>query len=89
MLTARGRDFKTGRDVLDVLFPKVRAELLRILFDGARREHYVRELMQVSGLALRTVQDVRVSKSQNPAVIESQTRSSKKNDIRTLVFRRV
>jgi predicted transcriptional regulator len=44
-------------NLLDVLFPKVRAEILRALFSGANRRRYVRELMRETGLALCTVQD--------------------------------
>src|SRR2546430_3326462 len=43
--------------LLDVLFPKVRAEILRALFSGSNRRRYVRELMRETGLALCTVQD--------------------------------
>jgi predicted transcriptional regulator len=43
--------------VLEVLFPKVRAEILRLLFSDPARQRYVRELMTMSGLALRTVQE--------------------------------
>ena len=43
--------------VLDILFPKVRAEILRLLFSDPTRQRYVRELMVMSGLALRTVQE--------------------------------
>src|SRR6266513_4039590 len=43
--------------LLDVLFPKVRAEILRALFSGSNRRCYVRELMRETGLALCTVQD--------------------------------
>jgi len=45
------------KTVLDVLFPRVRAELLRLLFAEPKRHRYVRELMNMSGLALHTVQD--------------------------------
>lgn len=48
---------KASREVLDILFPKVRAEILRLLFSDATRQRYVRELMAMSGLALRTVQE--------------------------------
>jgi DNA-binding transcriptional ArsR family regulator len=41
---------------LDLLFPVVRAEVLRALFHHARREMYVREISRESELALRTVQ---------------------------------
>ena|SRR5438874_8147750 len=47
---------KVEREVLDILFPKVRAELLRLLFTAPIRQRYVRELMRMSGFALRTVQ---------------------------------
>ena len=43
--------------LLDVLFPKVRAEILRALFSGPNNRRYVRELMRETGLALCTVQD--------------------------------
>jgi len=43
--------------VLEVLFPKVRAELLGLIFRDPPRQCYVRELMNMSGLALHTVQD--------------------------------
>ena len=45
------------KTVLDVLFPAVRAELLRLLFEPPQKHRYVRELMARSGLALHTVQD--------------------------------
>jgi predicted transcriptional regulator len=48
---------KSERAVLDVLFPKVRAQLLQLLFDTPQKQRYVRELMRMSGLALSTVQD--------------------------------
>ena len=43
--------------VTDVLFPRVRAKLLRLLFLEPHRQRYVRELSGLSGLALHTVQD--------------------------------
>ena len=43
-------------DVLDLLFPVVRAEMLRALFHHTRREMYLREIARWSELALRTVQ---------------------------------
>src|ERR1700730_15112499 len=43
--------------LLDALFPKARAEILRLLFGGKRRPRYVREIMRVSDLALRSIQD--------------------------------
>jgi hypothetical protein len=48
---------KSKRGILDVLFPAVRARLLRRLFTAPPRRHYVRELMDLSGLTLHTVQD--------------------------------
>ena len=48
---------KPAPEILDVLFPKVRAEILRLLFTTPTKQLYVRELMGQSGLALRTVQD--------------------------------
>jgi hypothetical protein len=42
---------------LDLLFPKVRAEILRILFSEPKKQRYVRELTAMSRLALRTVQE--------------------------------
>jgi len=43
-------------DALDLLFPVVRAEVLRALFHHTQREMYVREIARWSELALRTVQ---------------------------------
>ena len=48
---------KASLQALDLLFPKVRAEILRLLFSNAKSQRYVRELMTMSGLALRTVQE--------------------------------
>jgi hypothetical protein len=48
---------KSERTVLDVLFPEVRAKLLHLFFTTPPKQHYVRELMNMSGLALHTVQD--------------------------------
>ena len=48
---------KEQPEVLDLLFPKVRAEILRLLFFSPKQQRYVRELMNKSGLALRTVQE--------------------------------
>lgn len=42
--------------LLDLLFPTVRAEVLRALFVDTRREMYVREIARASDLALRNVQ---------------------------------
>src|SRR5213593_2539009 len=43
--------------LLNVLFPKVRAELLRLLFADAQSELHLRELTRQSGLSLGTVQE--------------------------------
>ena len=48
---------KAKHGVLDVLFPAVRARLLRLLFTAPHRPHYVREMMDLSELSLHTVQD--------------------------------
>src|SRR5437763_7197340 len=45
------------KTILQVLFPKARAEIFRLLFGTRSRRRYVRELMADSGLALRSVQD--------------------------------
>jgi predicted nucleotidyltransferase len=42
--------------VVDALFPKVRAEILRLLFSDPEKEFHLRELSRLSGLALRTIQ---------------------------------
>ena len=43
--------------VLNVLFPRARAEIFRLLIGSKRRPRYVREIMGDSGLALRSFQD--------------------------------
>ena len=48
---------KSERAVLEVLFPEVRAKLLRSFFTTPLQPRYVRELVNVSGLTLHTVQD--------------------------------
>jgi predicted transcriptional regulator len=50
------RRLPSGTDILHVLFPSVRAELLRHLFLDPTREFYVRELSRLTTLALGTVQ---------------------------------
>ena len=47
---------KSKPTILDILFPKVRAEILRSWFGGLSRQRYVRELARETGLALATVQ---------------------------------
>jgi hypothetical protein len=48
---------KTEVAILEVLFPDVRAGILRVLWAAPHKERYVRDLMTVTGLALSTVQD--------------------------------
>jgi hypothetical protein len=48
---------KAKLSALGLLFPKVRAEILRLLFFNPKNQRYVRELMTMSGFALRTVQE--------------------------------
>ena len=48
---------KAKPGVLDLLFPEARAAILRLLFSNTRVQRYVRELMLMSGLALRTIQE--------------------------------
>src|SRR6059058_134880 len=45
------------RTILDVLFPKVRAKLLQVLFTAPVKQRYVRELALMSRLDLHTVHD--------------------------------
>ena len=42
--------------VIDVLFPKVRAELIRLLFTDPASEFHLRDLARQSGLAIGTLQ---------------------------------
>jgi predicted transcriptional regulator len=48
---------KSEQTILQILFPAVRAEVLRLLFSAPLKQRYVRELMGMSNLALHTVQD--------------------------------
>jgi predicted transcriptional regulator len=48
---------KKQHTVLEVLFPQVRAEILRLLFTPPQKQRYVRELARMSGLTLSTVQE--------------------------------
>jgi hypothetical protein len=48
---------KVKLSALDLLFPKVRTEILRILFSEPKKQRYVRELRAMSELALRIVQE--------------------------------
>jgi hypothetical protein len=45
------------RTILDVLFPRVRAKLLQLLFTAPVKQRYVRELALMSRLDLHTVHD--------------------------------
>jgi predicted transcriptional regulator len=45
------------QELLEMLFPKVRARMLRLLFGVHTEQRCVRDLMSKSGLALSTVQD--------------------------------
>jgi DNA-binding transcriptional ArsR family regulator len=47
----------TSMSLLSILFPQVRAEVLRILFAEPGRELHLRELTRQSGLTLGTMQD--------------------------------
>src|SRR6266850_1467611 len=48
---------KAPASVFEILFPRVRAEISLLLFSDPARQRYVRELMTMSGLALRAVQE--------------------------------
>jgi hypothetical protein len=48
---------KSDQTILRVLFPEVRAKLLKLLFATPPEQYYVRELTNKTGLALHTVQD--------------------------------
>ena|SRR2546423_1674446 len=48
---------RAKKTILEVLFPKARSEILRMLFGAKKRPRYVREIMRESNLALRSIQD--------------------------------
>jgi predicted transcriptional regulator len=48
---------KPDKTILHVLFPEVRAQLLRTLFSLPPKKRYVRELARTSELSVHTVQD--------------------------------
>ena len=50
-------NMQSKRTFLQVLFPKTRAEIFRLLFGTKKRPRYVREIMGDSSLALRSIQD--------------------------------
>src|SRR5205814_8163384 len=52
-----GTQVSADRALLDVLFPRVRAEILRLLLSTPLKQYYVRELARMTGLALCTIQD--------------------------------
>lgn len=56
-LIRQRREPKVEREVLEVLFPAVRAAMLRALFSSPAKERYVRELVRITGFALGTIQD--------------------------------
>jgi predicted transcriptional regulator len=56
-LIRQRREPKSEREILDVLFPAVRAAMLRALFSSPAKERYVRELVRITGFALSTIQD--------------------------------
>jgi len=58
--------------LLHLLFPRVRAEVLRLLFTNPRQELYVRELARLSFLSLQTVQD-ELAKLQAATLIQSRS----------------
>lgn len=62
------------RTLLDLLFPRVRAELLRLLFTNPGQELYVRELSRLSFLALRTVQDELINLSRAGLIVSRSDR---------------
>ena len=43
--------------LLTLLFPQVRAEILRLLFAEAERELFLRDLTRHNGLSIKTVQN--------------------------------
>jgi hypothetical protein len=55
-LTGRPNLPRRKTNVLDVLFPKVRAGVLRLLFSKPKIERYVRELARLSSVSLSTMQ---------------------------------
>ena len=58
--------------LLHALFPKVRAEILRLLFANPRQELYVRQLARLSFLSLHTVQ-VELAKLEAASLIKSRS----------------
>jgi predicted transcriptional regulator len=44
-------------EILELIFPKVRARILRLLFAGSSKARYVSELCRLTGFGLSTVQE--------------------------------
>jgi DNA-binding transcriptional ArsR family regulator len=63
--------------VLSMLFPEVRANVLRLLFAEPRRELHLRELARQCRLALRTVQ-VEVRKLSTAGLISSRKQGNRR-----------
>lgn len=63
--------------LLNVLFPKVRAELLRVLFLDPAVELHLRELVRRTGLGLGTVQD-ELAKLEEAELIRSRADGNRK-----------
>jgi hypothetical protein len=73
-----GAALKSERTILSVLFPRVRVEILRLLFTTPKKQRYVRELMTMSGLALCTVQDELQLSAQLPRAKHSALRRQRR-----------
>lgn len=58
--------------LLHLLFPRVRAEVLRLLFTNPRQELYLRQLARLSFASLQTVQD-ELSKLTTAGLIQSRS----------------
>ena len=65
--------YKPTMNLLTLLFPQVRAEILRLLFAEAGRELHLRDLTRQSGLSIKTVQNEFAKLS----AIEKQTKIAK------------
>lgn len=62
--------FTYNMSEIEVLFPRVRAEVLRLLFVGDERAMHLRELARKAGVAVRTMQQ-EVAKLERAGLIES------------------
>ncbi len=72
-----GTQVSADRALLDVLFPRVRAEILRLLLSTPPKQYYVRELARMTGLALCTIQD-ELRKLSAVGIIVSSTRPQRR-----------